>query len=381
MNLFEKLGVDTALVNGLKMENIDTPTEIQEKVIPIALSNRDVVGQSETGTGKTLAYLLPVFQKIDIELKEMQAIILAPTHELAVQIHNQAMLLAKNSEKQVKTALLIGNVSMTRQIEKLREKPHIIIGSTGRILELIKQKKIKAHTIKTIVVDEADRLLDENNISDVKAIIKSTLKERQLMMFSATMPQQIIGVTKEMMKEPEIIKIERGNVVSSDISHMYILVDKRDKVEMIRKIVSSTNPERAIIFVAKSDEIEITAEKLKFHGLKAASIHGTALKEDRKKVMDDFRAGKIQLLVASDIAARGLDIKGVTHIISIDIPEDPKKYLHRAGRTGRAGEKGTSILIVEEKEIPLVQKYEKMYKISIPQKEIYKGKIFDMERV
>ena len=379
-NSFDTLGLSEALVAGLKKVGILEPTEIQNKVIPAIIENKDIIGQSKTGTGKTLAYLLPLFQKIDTSKKEMQVIILAPTHELVMQIHKEIDILSKNSGVNITSASIIGNANITRQVERLKEKPHIIVGSTGRILELIKMKKLTAHTIKTIVIDEADRLLDINNLEGVKAVIKTTLRDRQLLLFSATMPQKTIELAREFMKTPEVLKIDQKDEVNPDITHYYFVCEQRDKIELLRKLVHAVQPERALVFINKSEDIERNTAKLKYHKLKAEGIHGSNAKEDRKKALEDFRTGKIQLLVASDIAARGLDIKGVTHVFNLEVPEDPKDYLHRVGRTGRAGQEGSALTIVTEREIPQLNVISKSYKIEIQRKNIYMGKIVDIRK-
>lgn len=372
---FDTLNLNPSLVEALRKENITVPTEIQQKVIPKAMENKDLIAQSETGTGKTLAYLLPLFEKLNTLNKEMQAIVLVPTHELAIQIMRQIERLTQNSDIKVNAAPIIGNVNITRQIEKLKEKPHILVGSPGRILELIKMKKISAHTVKTIVLDEGDRLLDENNMDIVKAIIKSTLRERQLMMFSATISKVAEARAKEIMKEPELIKGEETISVPTTIEHTYYLVEQREKFEVLRKLVRILNPEKAIVFVNQSVEIQNVTEKLKFHGLNAESIQGSNVKLLRKKTMDDFRAGTLQLLVASDIAARGLHIEGITHIFNFSMPEDPKDYLHRVGRTGRNGNQGFAVSIISERELSLIKMYENTFKINISAKDMYEGKI------
>lgn len=374
---FDALTINQVLIKALEKENITVPTEIQGKVIPKVLENKDLIVQSETGTGKTLAYLLPIFEKINPLVREMQVIVLVPTHELAIQIQRQIERLAQNSQIKVSSAPVIGNVNIARQIEKLKERPHILVGSPGRILELIKKRKISAHTIKTIVLDEADRLMDENNLDNVRAVIKSTLKERQLLMFSATMPQDAIQKAMEIMKEPEVLRGEEKAAVPSTIEHIYFAAEQREKAEVLRKLARIINPEKAIVFVEKGEEIDIVAEKLKYHGLKAESIHGLNIKLDRKRVMDAFRTGKIQLLIASDIAARGLDIEGITHVFNMSIPEDPKAYLHRVGRTGRAGKSGVAVSIVTAGELPLIRSYEKIFNIKIAPKAMYMGKIVD----
>jgi len=379
-NIFDKLGLSEDLVNGLKMMGITEPTEIQQKAIPWALSNKDVIGQSQTGSGKTLAYLLPLFTKIASEKREMQALILVPTHELAMQIENTVRQLSEKSGIPVTSASIIGDVNVKRQVEKLREKPHIIVGSAGRIIELIKMKKINSQTIKTIILDEGDKLLNDKNITVVKAIIKTTMKDRQLMVFSATVTEKAVSIAKELMKTPEVIKVKEENMVNPDIEHLYVQCEQRDKIEMLRKLVAATEPSKAIIFINKSDDIQITTSKLQFHNINAYSIFGTAAKEDRKNAMEGFRSGKYRLLVASDLAARGLDIAGVSLIFNLDIPEDHREYLHRAGRTGRQGMPGTCISIVTEKEIPTINKLQREFNIEISPAKIYKGVISKIKK-
>lgn len=377
LNSFNELGLSSYIVEGLKKGGITSPTEIQTKVIPLALQNKDIIGQSQTGSGKTLAYLLPIFEKVDISKREMQYIILAPTHELVMQIDSEIKSLSENSQVPVTSTPIIGEVNIKRQIDKLKEKPHIIVGSPGRIFELIKKKKISAHTIKTIVIDEGDRLLDENNISKVKDVIKTTLRDRQLMVFSATINQKALSISKDLMKDAQIIKIEENQVVNPNITHMYFTAEQRDKIEVLRKLVSAIKPKKSIIFMNKTEDIQIATLKLQYHHFKAYGLFGNASKEERKKAIQGFRSGKIELLIASDLAARGLDIKGVTHIFNLDLPEDSKQYLHRAGRTGRANEHGTCISIITERELSILKKCEKDFNIKFQRKEVYKGCIID----
>jgi superfamily II DNA/RNA helicase len=374
---FEKLGVSEPLAAALRKEGITVPTAIQTAVIPAALAGKDIIGQSATGTGKTLAYLLPLFQKIDTAKRENQAIILAPTHELAMQIQRRVELLAQNSSLPVTAMPVIGNVNIARQIDKLKEKPHIIAGSSGRILELIQKKKISAQTVRTIIIDEADRLLDDKNADGVKAVIKSTLMDRQLMMFSATMPPAALSTAQEWMREPEVITSAGQAQVPADISHMYFLTDQRDKIEVLRKLVTHLRITKALVFINRSDDVEMTVAKLAYHRLKAAGLHGASFKEERRKALEDFRSGRIELLVASDVAARGLDIPGVGYVINLDIPEEAQLYLHRVGRTGRAGQSGTAISIVTVREEVVINKFARLFKIEIPAKEIARGKVFD----
>ena len=378
MTTFAETGLNPKLINGLNKGGITQPTEIQAKAIPFALKNKNVIGQSQTGSGKTLAYLLPLFQKIDSEKREMQAIILAPTHELVMQIDKQIKFLSENSGVPVTSAAIMGEVNITRQVEALREKPHIIVGSIGRIQELISRKKISAHTIKTIVIDEGDRLLDKNNLDGVKAVIKTTMKDRQLMVFAAHIDERALAAAKELMICAEVVKIEEKRLVNPDIAHVYFTAaDQRNKFDVLRKLIAAFKVKKAIVFVNKSEDIQKTTEKLQYHNYKAYKIYGKASKEERQRALEGFRGEETQLLVASDIAARGLDIKGVTHIFNLDVPEDSMEYLHRTGRTGRSGEVGTAVSIVTERELALIRRYERDLNIKIDQKEVFKGVIVD----
>jgi superfamily II DNA/RNA helicase len=284
-------------------------------------------------------------------------------------------LLTKNSKLPLRTAVIIGSANITRQLEKLKEKPHIIVGSAGRILELIAKKKLSGHTVKTIVVDEADRMIDDKNIDSVKAVIKTTLKDRQILMFSATMSDKAKQIAKDIMNEPEIVEAKSKELLPDTITNIYFVCERRDKIDVLRKIIRSEKPERVIVFINDPNAIETTIEKLEYHKLKASGIYGLADKLERKKAMDDFRSGRTPILVSSDLSSRGLDIEGVTHVISLDIPEEPGFYLHRAGRTGRAGKSGYSISIVTEAEEQWLKKYEKQFDIKIEKREMSRGKI------
>lgn len=377
MSGFLDLNINQEVTKALGKVGITEPTKIQTSTIPSILENLDIIAQSETGSGKTLAYLLPLIEKVEYEKRENQFIILAPTHELGVQVNNVIQSIKDNSGLNLTSTVIIGNVNIKRQVEALREKPQFVIGSPGRILELIKLKKISAHTVKTVVIDECDRLLDENNIDTVKAVIKTTLKQRQILMFSATISQEVVEIGNTIMKDPKVIKEDENVKVSENIDHVFMVCDRRDKILLLRKIMAALKPMKAIAFINKTDEIEILSSKLKFHGLRADGIHGSFVKNERKKVMDDFKSGKINLMVASDLAARGLDIEGVSHIINIDIPDEPKDYLHRTGRTGRANNKGIAISIVTDEEVPKIKKIENQFNIKIDYVELSHGKVMD----
>lgn len=371
---FENLKINEKIISGLNAMGIKEPTEIQEKIIPLALEKTNLIGQSETGTGKTLAYLLPIIENIDINKKEMQCIILAPTHELAIQINNTINELKKASGLEITSTPLIGSANIKRQIENLKAKPHILVGSAGRILELIKKKKVSAHTIKNIVIDEVDKLLDKNNLPTVKDIINVTPKYTQIMMFSATLNGKTLDIAKTLAEDIKVVSV-KGNKVNENINHNYIKTDSRKKVETLRKLLNALKSPKVLVFNNDSYTTNTAVEYLSFNNVKVAAIGGNGKMEDRKRALENFRKGKINVLIASDIAARGLDIKGVTHVVNFDIPEDSKDYLHRAGRVGRAGETGEVFSLVDDKEEKIIKMHEKSFKISIPERDLYRGNV------
>ena len=378
---FNELNINQSIVMALKKQNITTPTGIQETSIPFALENKDIIAEAHTGTGKTLAFLIPIFEKINIEKREMQAIILAPTHELVVQIESQIKLLSTNSGINVTSLSIMGESNIEKQIKKLKEiKPHIIVGSPGRILDLIKKRKITAHTIKTIVLDEADNLLSKNKPTIIKDIIKSTMKDRQLMFFSASINKETLNLAKTLVKDVEIIKIENKSEINPKIEHICILGSLRDRFENLRKLLAAEQPQRAIVFVNNNTELRQINEKLQYHKVKSTAIYGNASKEERQRALDSFRRGKCNVLVSSDLSARGLDIPEVSHIISLDFPVNPDEYLHRAGRTARGNNSGVSVCLITNKDIEILQSYEKAFGIEFTVKKLYGGKLMDMEQ-
>lgn len=370
---FKELGLNENIINGLEKQGITEPTEIQVLTIPSALENKDVIGEAHTGSGKTLAFVCPLFQKVNTEKREMQALILAPTHELVMQIEAQIKLLAENSEMPVTSLTIIGDVNIDKQIKRLRDvKPHIVVGTPGRVIDLIRKKKITAHTLKTIVIDEGDNLLDNTSAKTVQEIIKTTMRDRQLMVFSATISKGTLEVAQSIMKEPEVLKSERETTLNPNIEHIYIEVDQRDKFETLRKLIAATNPEKAIVFLNNGYEINAVTEKLNYHDKATFGVHKRLTKEQRQLALEKFRNGKINILVSSDVSARGLDVPGVTHIINLDCPINYNEYLHRAGRTARGNASGTTISLVTPKEISSIKGYEKKFKIKI-NKKILKG--------
>lgn len=375
MNGFTDLNIKDILVKGLAKDAINTPTDIQLQAIPSILEGKDLIGEAVTGSGKTLTYLLPAFERLDVDSNDLHTLIIAPTHELVVQIHHVIKDLALNSNLPVKSVAIMGNVNIKRQIESLKIKPHIIVGTPGRILELIQAKKIKAHLIKTIVIDEADKLLSDNNQKAVQDIIKTTLRDRQLLAFSASISELSLKRAIALMKTPEILRL-KNEKINNDIEHFYLIASRRDKTNVLRKAIHAANPTKAIVFLNKNELIQDLRDRLIFHQVDAVAIFGNASKMERKKALDAFKTGSAKILVASDLVARGMDLQGISHVFNLDIPVDLNEYTHRVGRTGRAGKKGTAISLVTPKEIQFIKTIEKLNGIKFVEKELVKGKLF-----
>lgn len=376
MNTFQDLNLSNNIIEGLKKQSIDTPTEIQALTIPEILLNKDVIGEAHTGSGKTLAFLAPLFEKIDKNTQGVQVLILAPTRELVMQIEKQCKLLAQNSDINISSTPIIGDVNMDKQIKKLKEaKPSIVIGTPGRVLDLIKKKKIKAHTIKTIVLDEGDNLLDNTHLRTVQDIVKSTMRDRQLLVFSATISPKAMDILKDLMKEPVVFKNKEKISLNPNIEHIYIEVEERDKPEVIRKLVAAENPSKTLVFINRGFNVELIADKLNYHHKNAFAMHKRITKEQRQQALEKFRNGSIDILVSSDISARGLDIPNISHIINLDFPINANEYLHRAGRTARGNNKGITVSLVTPKELKNLKQYEKQFKIKFKKMKLSHGKL------
>ena len=350
-------------------------TPVQEKVVPLIMEGKDVVCESPTGTGKTLAYLLPIIQSIDPSRKQAQAVILAPSRELAMQIHQEIQKWAKGTD--VTSAAFIGGANIKKQVEKLKKKPHIVVGTTGRLIELMKMKKLKMHEVKTIVVDEFDLMISSEHIREVKEIIKSTLKERQVLFFSATLSDETEQVAESLLQNHEIIKME-ANLDNPKVDHVFVYSEMRDKVEALRSI-SYFKGIKALVFFNQLEKLSEMEEKLKFKGVELEVLAGESNKMERKQSLDRFRSGKVSMLLTTDVAARGLDITDVTHVIHFDFPSDTKQYIHRSGRTGRMGAEGTVICLVSKRELSFLEKLSKELNLPFQEKSIRGGGLHEPE--
>lgn len=371
---FTDLQVPPDLIAALAKQQIEEPTPIQSAALPVLLSGRDAYLHAETGTGKTLAYLLPIFCRLDATQAATQAIIVAPTHELAIQIQRQCTDLAQNAGWPIRTLLLIGGTSLDRQLDKLKKKPHLVVGSPGRIGELIGRGKLKAQHVRTIVIDEADRLLSDESLASVRAIIQAAPPARQLVFASATLESQSTEVIATLA--PDLAMLQAGAAaVNENIEHLYLVCEERDKPDELRKLLHALEPERAIVFVHRNDVAEKIADKLAHHHIPAADLNSALDKQERKRAMDGLRSGAIGVVIASDVAARGLDIKGVTHVFNFDAPTLSKAYLHRVGRTGRAGAKGLAVSLLTEVEARVVRRYQEELGIVLQRVRMREGRL------
>ncbi|MFD2923613.1 DEAD/DEAH box helicase [Halobacillus naozhouensis] len=352
------------------------PTSVQLNAIPFIKAGQDVIAEAPTGSGKTLAYLWPLLGQIDPVKKHAQVLVLASSHELVMQIHQEVQTWSKNSG--ITSTTLIGGANVKRQIEKLKKKPQMVIGTPGRVYELMKQKKLKAHEINTIVLDEADQLLVSEHIETVQNIVKATLKERQILLFSATLPEEVETSAQEFMKEPEIVRIKK-EALRPDAAHAYISTQDRDKLETLRKLARMESF-KGLAFVGDIGNLSVYAEKIRYKGLDLEILHSDAKKEERARALKRFRNGDITLLLATDVAARGLDIKDITHIVNLNVPKVPSDYIHRAGRTGRLGShSGTVVSLVNPVEEKRLKKYARDFNFRLEKKEMYKGMLTHCE--
>ena len=363
MTTFADLGVKKALCEALQKQGMTVPMEIQEKTIGKVLAGQNLVGQAPTGTGKTLAYLLPALQQIDADLRQAQVLILAPTYELAMQITNVARDLSQQAGLGIKVQGIIGGANIARQIDKLKDKPQLIVGSAGRVIELSRKGKLKLQQVKLLVLDEFDRLLDDQNLQNTVDVVKLLPKERQVVLFSATAPKKAME-RADFLNNPEHVIVKANAAAMEARENYYLMTPFRDKIENVRKLTRNLGVKRGLVFINRVFDAEKTLAHLQYDGIKAASLLGRQNKQARQKAIADLKKGKIQLLLSTDLAARGLDIEGVDYVFNLDLPEDAQVYQHRAGRTARAGAKGVVITLADIKEAYKLEQLEKRLGIS-----------------
>ena len=357
---FNELHLSTELLAEIEKAGFVEASPIQEQTIPLAMAGKDVIGQAQTGTGKTAAFGFPTLEKIDTDNPAVQALIIAPTRELAVQ--SQEELFRFGRSKGVKVRSVYGGSSIEKQIKALKSGAHIVVGTPGRLLDLIKRKALKLNQIETLILDEADEMLNMGFLEDIESIISRVPEERQTLLFSATMPDAIKRIGVEFMKEPEHVKIAAKELTTELVDQYYIRVKENEKFDTMTRLMDVEQPELSIVFGRTKRRVDELTRGLKIRGFRAEGIHGDLDQGKRLRVLRDFKNGNLDVLVATDVAARGLDISGVTHVYNYDIPQDPESYVHRIGRTGRAGKSGQSITFVAPNEMGYLQIIENLTK-------------------
>lgn len=357
---FDELGLTKDLLTAIKRSGFEEATPIQEATIPLVLSHKDVIGQAQTGTGKTAAFGLPLLQHVDPKERAIQAIVISPTRELAIQTQEELYRLGK--DKRAKVQVVYGGADIRRQIKLLKNPPQILVGTPGRLLDHIERKTVDLSHVKMLVLDEADEMLDMGFLDDIEKIVAQIPHERQTLLFSATMPKEILRIGEKFMTEPEIVKIKAKELTTDLVDQYFVKARDYEKFDIMTRILDVQTPELTIVFGRTKRRVDELSKGLEARGYNAAGIHGDLSQQRRMNILKRFKEGKLDILVATDVAARGLDISGVTHVYNYDIPQDPESYVHRIGRTGRAGRHGVSVTFVTPNEMDYLRVIERLTK-------------------
>lgn len=369
MTAFTELHMSESVMKAINKMGFEEATPIQGQAIPLAMEGKDVIGQAQTGTGKTAAFGIPMVEACDEKSGKIQGIVIVPTRELALQVSEELNRIGQ--VKGIHTVPIYGGQNIRWQLKALKNKPQIIAGTPGRLIDhLIRRKSINAKDIKIAVLDEADEMLDMGFIEDIETILETTPRERQTMLFSATVPKPVQKLAQKFMKSPVMLGLGEKSITVPSTEQVYLEVPEKQKFEVLSRLIDIQIPELAIVFVRTKRRVDELSEALTERGYPAAGIHGDMLQSRRESTLRQFREGKIDILVATDVAARGLDISGVTHIYNFDIPQDPDSYVHRIGRTGRAGQAGMAITLVTPRETYLLRFIEKTIKHTIAREPI-----------
>lgn len=374
MNAFEALGLNEQLVKSITEMGFTTPTPIQEKAIPVLLSGTtDFVGLAQTGTGKTAAFGLPLIQLINPADKFPQALIVCPTRELCLQITNDLLVYKKNS-KGVNTEAVYGGASITMQIRNLRQGVQIVIATPGRLIDLIERKAIDLQKVKYVVLDEADEMLNMGFRDDIDFVLKNTVNRESIWLFSATMPPEVRAISKNFMENPKEVTVGKKNSGNVNIDHQYFVSPAHQRYETLKRLIDFNPGMYGIIFVRTKAGAQDVSERLSKAGYEIEALHGDLTQQQRDRVMGRFRSKSLQLLIATDVAARGIDVDGITHVINFELPDDMEVYTHRSGRTARAGKSGISISICHTREVFKIKQLEKMINAQFHKLDIPSGK-------
>ncbi|WP_457801586.1 DEAD/DEAH box helicase [Limosilactobacillus reuteri] len=376
---FSELGLSDSLLKAIKRSGYEEATPIQEQTIPMVLEGKDVIGQAQTGTGKTAAFGLPIIENVDTENLNIQAIIISPTRELAIQTQEELYRLGK--DKHVRVQVVYGGADIRRQIKSLKQHPQILVGTPGRLRDHINRHTVKLDHIKALVLDEADEMLNMGFLEDIESIIKETPDDRQTLLFSATMPPEIKRIGVQFMSDPETVRIKAKELTTDLVDQYYIRARDYEKFDIMTRLIDVQDPDLTIVFGRTKRRVDELSRGLIARGYNAAGIHGDLTQDKRSKIMWKFKNNELDILVATDVAARGLDISGVTHVYNYDIPSDPDSYVHRIGRTGRAGHHGVSLTFVTPNEMDYLHEIEKLTRVRmLPLKpptaeEAFKGQV------
>ena len=361
---FSDLGLSASVLEAVTSIGYETPSPIQAEMIPYVIEGRDVLGQAQTGTGKTAAFALPILSKIDLKIKTPQVLVLAPTRELAIQVAEAFQKYAKKM-KGFHVLPIYGGQDARGQIRQLERGVHVVVGTPGRVMDLIRRKSLKLNAIKTLVLDEADEMLRMGFIDDVEWVMEQLPEERQIALFSATMPAPIHKITKKYLNDPKEIFIKVKTTTASTIRQRFWMVSGHHKLDALTRILEAEEFDAMIIFVRTKNATTELAEKLEARGYSAAAINGDIAQNQREKTVADLKRKKIDILIATDVAARGLDVPRISHVVNYDVPYDTESYVHRIGRTGRAGREGDAILFVAPREKRMLQQIERATKQKI----------------
>ena len=367
---FNDLGLSETTLKSITEMGYKVPSPIQAQAIPVVLSGQDVVGQAQTGTGKTAAFMLPILEKINPHSRTVQALVLCPTRELAVQVHDEAKKFAKN-DRNINIVSIYGGQSYDPQIRALKKGVQIVVGTPGRVMDHMKRKTLKLDNLKFMVLDEADEMLNMGFKDDIESILVDTPENRQTVLFSATMPPEILKIARTHQKNPEVIKIAAKELSNRDIEQYYIEVKSKDRMAAMIRCIDAMGIGSSIVFTNTKREVDELVSKLQSEGYVAEGLHGDLKQVQRDRVMHAFRQKKVNILVATDIAARGIDVNNIEAVFNFDIPLNEENYVHRIGRTGRAGESGISITFVFGRDMFKLRRIEaytksKMQKMPLP---------------
>ncbi|MCS1351871.1 DEAD/DEAH box helicase [Mechercharimyces sp. CAU 1602] len=368
MSTFTSFNIDDYIVRALNKMGFEEATPIQQQTIPVALEGKDLIGQAQTGTGKTAAFGIPLIQKIDKESGDVQALILTPTRELAMQVAEELNRIGQFSG--IRSLPIYGGQEIGKQIKSLKKRPQIIVGTPGRLMDHMRRRTIRLHAIQLAILDEADEMLNMGFLEDIETILSEVPEERQTLLFSATMPKSIQDLAMKFMNNPEMIRVKAKEVTMPKIEQHYMEVRPKEKFDVLCRLLDIHSPELAIIFARTKRRVDEVTEGLISRGYSAEGTHGDLTQSKRDRVLRQFREGNIDFLIATDVAARGLDISGVTHVYNFDLPQDPESYVHRIGRTGRAGNIGLATTFVTPREMDHLHLIERTTKRKIDRKPV-----------